>query len=1004
MSTIKTENISGGAAAVVTTTTTTMGGGNGPTSFQLPVNMCITGTSSGAGTTGGGGGGVPAASCVGVITTTTTTTRNNISVTNIKCEVDDGGTSTPSNSSGGGNGNIVSVGFYNGSRTGAIISGGSATSSGGGGVSGIMGGAGVITSGHGIRIPVTKAEDSDSEAELTNIENLKVTRRVTSSSSSSTVMGSASTSAGNHHNGPRPMSWEGELSDNEDTREAELMDTDTTMSNGGGEGGGGGAGQQEPSNAVAVIKSEATTTTPSMFVGGGQEPPTIKPEMDLHQPTTIYHPKLKLAPTQSDPINLKYEPPDHASPLVNSPLLARQKSTTALPHLPANPSPDSAIHSVYTHSSPSQSPLTSRHAPYTPSLSRNNSDASHSSCYSYSSEFSPTHSPIQGRHQAAGHVVYGSFNGSNGNSLHHSALLYRPMVGGGGSNGASSSTSSAKMDSMSNEVQNLSMDASSTSSSGAPTTTAFSMATDPATGLPASPAAGISRQQLINSPCPICGDKISGFHYGIFSCESCKGFFKRTVQNRKNYVCVRGGPCAVSITTRKKCPACRFDKCLQKGMKLEAIREDRTRGGRSTYQCSYTLPNSIMSPLLSPEQQQHHNQQQSSVQNLLSQQQQTQLQHQLQQRLNPPLHSPHQQHQQSQQQHSSAHHQNNGFVAAGLATIKTELPDGGGGYGKATTPAAHSPSLNGGLHSAAASPRNHTSSSSSTTPSSSHPAISGVSHTNSHNNSHNNSIPQLLQEIMDVEHLWQYTDAELARLNQPLASSSSSASLNSSSTDSSSTAAASHMTNPLLASAGLSSSTNPDLIAHLCKVADHRLYKIVKWCKSLPLFKNISIDDQICLLLNSWCELLLFSCCYHSIDVPGEIKMSMGKKITLSQAKLTGFQTCIERMLNLTDHLRRLRVDRYEYVAMKVIVLLQSDTSELQEPVKVRECQEKALQSLQAYTLAHYPETPSKFGELLLRIPDLQRTCQLGKEMLNAIKSRDDGDFNLLMELLRGEH
>lgn len=98
------------------------------------------------------------------------------------------------------------------------------------------------------------------------------------------------------------------------------------------------------------------------------------------------------------------------------------------------------------------------------------------------------------------------------------------------------------------------------------------------------------------SPCPICGDKISGFHYGIFSCESCKGFFKRTVQNRKNYVCLRGGPCPISIATRKKCPACRFEKCLQRGMKLEAIREDRTRGGRSTYQCSYTLP--MLSPSL----------------------------------------------------------------------------------------------------------------------------------------------------------------------------------------------------------------------------------------------------------------------------------------------------------------------------------------------------------------------------------------------------------------------
>ena len=71
------------------------------------------------------------------------------------------------------------------------------------------------------------------------------------------------------------------------------------------------------------------------------------------------------------------------------------------------------------------------------------------------------------------------------------------------------------------------------------------------------------------SPCPVCGDKISGFHYGIFSCESCKGFFKRTVQNKKNYVCLRGAQCPISIATRKKCPACRFDKCLKTGMKLE---------------------------------------------------------------------------------------------------------------------------------------------------------------------------------------------------------------------------------------------------------------------------------------------------------------------------------------------------------------------------------------------------------------------------------------------------
>merc|ERR1719445_1283207 len=38
--------------------------------------------------------------------------------------------------------------------------------------------------------------------------------------------------------------------------------------------------------------------------------------------------------------------------------------------------------------------------------------------------------------------------------------------------------------------------------------------------------------------CPVCGDKVSGYHYGLLTCESCKGFFKRTVQNKKVYTCV----------------------------------------------------------------------------------------------------------------------------------------------------------------------------------------------------------------------------------------------------------------------------------------------------------------------------------------------------------------------------------------------------------------------------------------------------------------------------------
>lgn len=76
-------------------------------------------------------------------------------------------------------------------------------------------------------------------------------------------------------------------------------------------------------------------------------------------------------------------------------------------------------------------------------------------------------------------------------------------------------------------------------------------------------------KDIIEELCPVCGDKVSGYHYGLLTCESCKGFFKRTVQNKKVYTCVAERQCHIDKTQRKRCPYCRFQKCLEVGMKLE---------------------------------------------------------------------------------------------------------------------------------------------------------------------------------------------------------------------------------------------------------------------------------------------------------------------------------------------------------------------------------------------------------------------------------------------------
>ncbi|XP_070532313.1 nuclear receptor subfamily 6 group A member 1-like [Ptychodera flava] len=82
--------------------------------------------------------------------------------------------------------------------------------------------------------------------------------------------------------------------------------------------------------------------------------------------------------------------------------------------------------------------------------------------------------------------------------------------------------------------------------------------------------------------CSICDDRATGLHYGIITCEGCKGFFKRTVQNKRVYTCVGDRNCEITKAQRNRCQFCRFQKCLDKGMLLEAVREDRMPGGRNT--------------------------------------------------------------------------------------------------------------------------------------------------------------------------------------------------------------------------------------------------------------------------------------------------------------------------------------------------------------------------------------------------------------------------------------
>ncbi|KPP79245.1 estrogen receptor alpha-like [Scleropages formosus] len=104
--------------------------------------------------------------------------------------------------------------------------------------------------------------------------------------------------------------------------------------------------------------------------------------------------------------------------------------------------------------------------------------------------------------------------------------------------------------------------------------------------------------------CAVCNDYASGYHYGVWSCEGCKAFFKRSLQGpscslhclryikvppvfalflglifvlkksrfsscpagHNDYMCPATNQCTIDRNRRKSCQACRLRKCCEVGM------------------------------------------------------------------------------------------------------------------------------------------------------------------------------------------------------------------------------------------------------------------------------------------------------------------------------------------------------------------------------------------------------------------------------------------------------
>ncbi|XP_071632012.1 photoreceptor-specific nuclear receptor isoform X1 [Temnothorax longispinosus] len=165
------------------------------------------------------------------------------------------------------------------------------------------------------------------------------------------------------------------------------------------------------------------------------------------------------------------------------------------------------------------------------------------------------------------------------------------------------------------------------------------------------------------------------------------------------------------------------------------------------------------------------------------------------------------------------------------------------------------------------------------------------------------------------------------------------------------------------------------------------LFMAVKWAKNLPSFAGLPFRDQVILLEEVWSELFLLNAVQWCLPLESSPLFSAAEltALTLSphphphsglHLQTTGKPSQVAAdVRHLHDTLQRYKavmVDPAEFACMKAIVLFRPETRGLKDSSQIENLQDQAQLMLGHHARAQQPNSPARFGRLLLLLPLLR--------------------------------